>query len=73
MGDVVDIYLLLGGLVGWLLLWNGKNGMEIYWKAWVVGIGIVFGMVFFLGDWYDIFLWISLGLFLIDECILVLV
>jgi DNA-binding transcriptional MocR family regulator len=67
MGDVVDTHLPPGGLVGWLSLRNGKNGMEIYRKARAAGIGIVPGTVFSPGDRYDTFLRISLGLPLTDE------
>ncbi|WP_425420574.1 PLP-dependent aminotransferase family protein [Phaeodactylibacter xiamenensis] len=67
MGDVVATHLPPGGLVGWLSLRNGKDGMEIYRKARAAGIGIVPGTVFSPGDRYDTFLRISLGLPLTGE------
>lgn len=67
MGDAVATQLPPGGLVGWLSLRNGRDGMEIYRQARSAGIGIVPGTVFSPGDRYNAFLRISLGLPLTDE------
>jgi DNA-binding transcriptional MocR family regulator len=67
MGDAVTTQLPPGGLVGWLSLRNGRDGMEIYRQARSAGIGIVPGTVFSPGDRYNAFLRISLGLPLTDK------
>jgi|AntRauTorckE5430_2_1112549.scaffolds.fasta_scaffold03350_3 DNA-binding transcriptional MocR family regulator len=62
MGDRVSFEQPKGGLVGWLSLPDGVDGMAVYQKARAAGIGIVPGTIFSPGHDYDAYLRISLGL-----------